>query len=99
LSTITKLKNTLFKLAARNLSFKSRILIAKSLILFHIWYTAYILSPRKKQISKTNDLMIFWIKGNSKILPKYATYQLSYEKGGLQTPIVGNMLEARMITT
>ena len=97
-STITKLKNSLNNLASRNLSFKGRILIANSLIISRIWYTAYILPPNKKQVSEINSLITQWVKGSSRMLPRYATFQLSYEQGGLQAPIIGNMLEARMLS-
>ena len=32
------------------------------------------------------------------MLPRYSIFQLPYEQGGLQAPIVGNLLEARLIT-
>ncbi|CAG8789463.1 17432_t:CDS:1, partial [Dentiscutata erythropus] len=59
----------------------------------------YILPLSKKQVSEINNLIALWTKGNSKMLPRYSTYQLFYKKGSLQAPIVGNMLEARMLTT
>ncbi|CAG8726238.1 23243_t:CDS:2 [Dentiscutata erythropus] len=31
------------------------------------------------------------------MLPKYSTYQQSYEQGGLQAPIIGNLLDARAL--
>ena len=56
-SIITKLKTSLDNFVSKNLSFKRRILIANSLILSCIWYTAYILPPSKKQISEINPLI------------------------------------------
>ncbi|CAG8553216.1 2665_t:CDS:2 [Ambispora leptoticha] len=50
-TTINKLKKALDKLLNRNLSFKGKILIAKSLILSKIWYSAYLLPPSRKQQS------------------------------------------------
>ncbi|CAG8654574.1 27496_t:CDS:2, partial [Dentiscutata erythropus] len=95
--TINKLKVTLNNLALRNLSFKEKILVANSLVLSRIWYIAYILPPNKKQIAEINGLITLWIKGNSRMLLKYSTYQQSYEQGGLQAPIISNLLDARAL--
>jgi hypothetical protein len=95
---INKLKLNLEKLTYRNLSLKGKIILANSLLLSKIWYVAYLTPPNKKQVAEINRLITFWIKGNSKMLPRYSTFQQSYEQGGLQAPIVGNLLEARLLS-
>jgi len=97
-TTINKLKKSLDKLLNRNLSFKGKILIAKSLILSKIWYSAYLLPPSKKQVAEINRIMTLWIKGTSRMLPRYSTFQQSTELAGLQAPVIGDMLDARLIT-
>ncbi|CAG8774656.1 869_t:CDS:2, partial [Ambispora leptoticha] len=74
-----------------------KILVANSLILARIWYAAYLLPPNRKQVAEINRLITIWIKSNFRMLPRYATFQLPYEHGGLQAPIVNNMLDARML--
>jgi hypothetical protein len=64
-TTTNKLKGSLDKLSNRNLSFKGKILIANSLILSKIWYSAYLLPPNRKQVAEINRIISFWIKGSS----------------------------------
>jgi hypothetical protein len=96
---INSLKSSLDKLTNRNLSFKGKILLTKSLILSKIWYTAYLLPPNRKQVSEINRLISLWIKSNSRMLPRYSVFQQSYEQYGLQAPIIKDMLDARLIST
>jgi exonuclease III len=96
--TISKLKESLNKITNRNLSFKGKILIAKSLILSRIWYSAYLQPPSRKQAAEINRVISFWIKGTSRMLPRYSTFQQPLEQAGLQAPIIKDMLDARMIS-
>ncbi|CAG8592390.1 857_t:CDS:2 [Ambispora leptoticha] len=43
-------------------------------------------STKKKQLNKINDLISRWIKDKSKLLPRYSTFQLDYNRGGLDAP-------------
>ena len=82
----------------RNLSLKGKILIAKSLIISRIWYTAYLLPPNRKQITEINRLITLWIKGTSRMLPRYSVFQLSLDHQGLEAPIIRDMLDTRLLT-
>ena len=93
-TTIQKLKKAIDKLEGRNLSFKGKIVIANALILSKIWYTAYLLPPGRKQVTEINRIISLWIKGTSRMLPKYSTFQQSVEYAGLQAPIIKDMLDA-----
>ena len=84
------------KLKSRNLSFKGKILIAKALSVSKIWYLAYLLPPSRKQLDKINILISGWIKNKSKMLPKYSTFQLNLEKGGLAAPVLKDILDSRL---
>ena len=97
-TTIQKLKKAIDKLEGRNLSFKGKIVIANALILSKIWYTAYLLPPGRKQVTEINRIISLWIKGTSRMLPKYSTFQQSAEYAGLQAPIIKDMLDARLIS-
>ncbi|CAG8742625.1 13106_t:CDS:1, partial [Ambispora leptoticha] len=97
-TVVTKIKSLTEKFSQRNLSFREKILVANSLILARIWYAAYLLPPSRKQVAEINRLVTIWIKNNSRMLPRYSTFQLPYKHGGLQAPIVSNMLDARMLT-
>ncbi|CAG8693207.1 9961_t:CDS:2, partial [Ambispora leptoticha] len=97
-TVITNIKNLTDKFSQRNLSFRKKILVANSLILARIWYAAYLLPLSRKQVAEINRLITIWIKNNSRMLPRYLTFQLSYQYGGLQAPVVSNMLDARMLT-
>src|ERR1043166_4576973 len=85
------------KLAERNLSLRDKIILAKSLVLSKIWYAAYLLTPNRKQCAEINNLIVKWIKGNSRMLPWYATFQKNYEEGGLGAPVIQNLLKARLV--
>jgi exonuclease III len=97
-STLNNLKSSLEKLTYRNLSFKGKILLSKSLILSKIWYTAYLLPPNRKQVAEINRLISVYIKNNSRMLPRYSIFQQQYEQAGLQAPIIKDMLDARILT-
>jgi hypothetical protein len=97
-TTTNKLKGSLDKLSNRNLSFKGKILIANSLILSKIWYSAYLLPPNRKQVAEINRIISFWIKGSSRMLPRYSTFQQPIDLAGLQAPIIKDMLDARLIS-
>jgi len=97
-TTLNKLKESLDRLTNRNLSFKGKILIAKSLILSKIWYSAYLLPPNRKQVADINRITSLWVKGTSLILPRYSTFQQSIELAGLQAPVIKDILDARLIS-
>src|SRR6185437_8699561 len=81
--TINKIKAQVEKLNARNLLFKGKIMLAKSLVLSRMWYAAYILPPKRKHVSAINDLISNWIKQKSKFLPRYAIFQKNLDEDGL----------------
>ena len=98
ITTINSFKNSLDKLSNRNLSFKRKILVAKTLILSKVWYSAYLLPPNRKQTAEINRIISFWVKGTSCMLPKYTTFQQPEELAGLQAPVIKDMLDARLIS-
>src|SRR6185295_7540263 len=90
------IKYKIEKLKLRNLSFKGKILIAKALLISKIWYLAYLLPLSRKQLDKINTLISGWIKNKSRMLPKYLTFQLDYERGGLAAPVLKDTLDSRL---
>jgi hypothetical protein len=52
-----RIQKNIQNLSSRNLSFKGKILIAKSLLVSKIWYTAYLLPPSRKQLNIINALI------------------------------------------
>ncbi|CAG8539044.1 1372_t:CDS:2 [Ambispora leptoticha] len=92
-----KLKKLTESMKQRGLSFKGKILIAKSLLLSRVWFASYILPPNRKQLNKINEIMISWIKNKSKLLPRYGIYQQTLENNGLNAPVLPDMLDARLI--
>lgn len=54
-------------------------------------------TSKQKHIAKINRLITFLIKNNSRMLSRYLVCQQSYEQGGLQAPIISNILEARIL--
>ncbi|CAG8587178.1 1145_t:CDS:1, partial [Ambispora leptoticha] len=97
-NTIKKIKNKIQDLSQRNLSFKGKILATKMLLISKIWYSAYLLPPTRKQLNEIDSLIKGWIKSNSRMLPQYSIFQLSYEQGGLSAPVLKDMLDARLLT-
>jgi exonuclease III len=97
-TTINKLKEALNNITNRNLSFKGKILIAKSLILSKIWYSAYLQPPNRKQVAEINRVISLWIKGTSRMLPRYSTFQQPTEQAGLLAPVIKDMLDAQLIS-
>ncbi|CAG8809940.1 4938_t:CDS:2, partial [Gigaspora rosea] len=93
---IGKVKRIAESMSSRNLSYRGKILLAKSLLLSRIWYTAYILPPSYKQSKELNELMSNWIKNKSKTLPRMSVYQQEYDLGGLKAPIIEHMIDARL---
>jgi len=85
-------------MANRNLSFKGRILISKSLFISKMWYLAYLVPPKRKQLYLFNNIIMEWIKNRSRMLPRYSTFQQGYDQGGLAAPILKDALDARLIT-
>ena len=57
---------------------------------------AYLLPPSRKQLDKINTLIANWIKNKSKLLPKYSTFQLDYNREGLDASVLKDMLDARL---
>jgi len=94
---IEEVKRLIEKFGKRNLSFKGKILVINSMILSRIWYSAYICPPNRKQLAEINDQLSFWIKQKSRMLPKYSTFQKSYEDLGLKAPILRDLLDTRLI--
>ncbi|CAG8603138.1 13128_t:CDS:2, partial [Ambispora leptoticha] len=92
------IKNRIEKIAARNLSFKGKILLAKTLFISKIWYLAYLLPPKRKQLNKITNLISQWIKDKSKLLPRFSTYQLDYNRGGLDAPVLKDILDSRLVS-
>jgi len=95
---ILKVKAMLEKLSQRNLSIKGRILIIKTLVLSKIWYVAYLAPPSRKQLTEIDNLVRGWIKNSCKILPRYTILQQDYKYGGLNAPIIKDLVDARLIT-
>src|SRR5260364_158463 len=93
----TKLKKLAESMKRRGLSFKGRIIIAKSLLLSRVWFASYILPPNRKQLAKINEIIIHWIKDKSRLLPRYSLYQQTQENNGLNAPVLPDMLDARLI--
>ena len=91
-----KIQKNIQNFSARNLSFKGKILIAKSLLVSKIWYTAYLLPPSRKQLNTINTLISNWTKNNSHLLPRYSIFQLNLEHGGLSAPILRDILDTRL---
>ena len=95
---IASMKRRIEKLKLRDLSYKGKILIANALILSKVWYAAYILNPSRKHIAEINGIISEWIKTKSRMVPKYATFQKDFKKGGLRAPIMKNLMDARLLT-
>jgi len=85
-------------MANRNLSFKGRILISKSLFISKMWYLAYLVPPKRKQLYLFNNIIMEWIKNRSRMLPRYSTFQQGYDQGGLAAPILKDILDARLVS-
>ena len=96
---ILKIKNMLGKLSQRSLSIKGRILIIKTLVLSRIWYVTYLAPPSRKQLAEIDNLVRSWIKNSCKILPRYSILQQEYRYGGLNAPILKDLVDARLLST
>ncbi|CAG8672704.1 3429_t:CDS:1, partial [Paraglomus brasilianum] len=72
---IKQMEKNLERLSGRNLTFVGKILMANALVLSKIWYGAYLAPPTGKQIATINELLARWIKGKSKMLPRWTTFQ------------------------
>jgi hypothetical protein len=96
--TIKKIKKKLNYLSMQNLSFKGKILLIKSLVISKMWYLSYLLPPSRKQLNDINSEITKWVKNNSRMLPRYSTFQLNQEQCGLDAPILKDMLDTRLIS-
>ncbi|CAG8728147.1 17918_t:CDS:2 [Dentiscutata erythropus] len=68
-NTINKLKKMIKNMKECNLSFRGKILVAKTMFISKIWHTAYLTPPNSKQTTEINNMITQWIKGKSKIFP------------------------------
>ncbi|CAG8649630.1 12645_t:CDS:2 [Ambispora leptoticha] len=53
----------------------------------------------RKQLNEINTIISNWTKNKSKMLPRYSTFQLNQEDGGLEAPILKDMLNTRLAKT
>ena len=93
-----KIKKKIDHLSTRNLSFKGKILVAKTLLISKIWYLAYLLPPSRKQLNELSSIITKWIKNKSKMLPRYSIFQADEKLGGLRAPILKDLLDARLLS-
>ena len=91
---LTSLSKMIEEMKGRSLSFKGRILTAKSLLLSKIWYAATMTPPDAR--TTIQSLINNWIKQGKKILPNIKTFQHSVTTGGLNAPRFDLMVKARL---